>query len=111
MPFVSRDQSGRVTAVSDQPGAQATGQLPADHPDIQRFLQAVGPLKMRNQLATSDAEMARIAEDLIDVLIAKNVINFTDLPQQAQHKLLNRQSLRERLSALTDLVGTEDELI
>ena len=66
---------------------------------------------MRNQLATSDAEMARIAEDLIDVLIAKNVINFTDLPQQAQHKLLNRQSLRERLSALTDLVGTEEELI
>jgi hypothetical protein len=34
--------------------------------------------------------MARITEDLINVLIGKNIINFTDFPGQAQQKLIAR---------------------
>ena len=38
----------------------------------------------------------RVIEDVIDTLIARHVINITDLPDQAQAKLFARKSFRER---------------
>jgi hypothetical protein len=43
-----------------------------------------------------DAGFVRVIEDVIDTLIARNVINITDLPDQAQAKLFARKSFRER---------------
>lgn len=43
-----------------------------------------------------DADFVRVIEDVIDTLIARNVINITDLPDQAQAKLFARKSFRER---------------
>ena len=43
-----------------------------------------------------DADFVRVLEDVIDTLIARNVINITDLPEQAQAKLFARKSFRER---------------
>ena len=48
-------------------------------------------------LAETDTEVSRILEDLVELLIAKQVIRFTDLPQSAQEKLLSRRRARERL--------------
>ena len=45
-----------------------------------------------------DADFVRVIEDVIDTLIVKNVLNITDLPEQAQAKLLARKSFRERVS-------------
>jgi hypothetical protein len=55
--------------------------------------------------------MARISEDLIDVLIGKNIINFTDFPKPAQDKLMRRRQLRSNLSTLTSLVGDDDSIL
>lgn len=46
--------------------------------------------------ARLDADFVRVIEDVIDTLIARNVINITDLPEQAQAKLFARKSFRER---------------
>lgn len=62
------------------------------------------------QLDASDLEMARITEDLIDLLIGRNIINFTDFPGMAQRKLINRRALRSNMSALTNLVGDEENI-
>ena len=43
-------------------------------------------------------DFVRVIEDVIDTLIVKNVINITDLPEQAQAKLFARKSFRERVS-------------
>lgn len=51
----------------------------------------------RAELATTDAGMARIAEDLIGALIAKGVIAEDDLPQPARDKLARRSELRAEL--------------
>jgi hypothetical protein len=40
----------------------------------------------------------RVIEDIIDALIVKNIINITDLPEQAQAKLFARKSFRERIT-------------
>ncbi len=62
------------------------------------------------QLDASDLEMARITEDLIDLLIGRNIINFTDFPNMAQRKLINRRALRSNMSALTNLVSDEENI-
>jgi hypothetical protein len=46
--------------------------------------------------ARLDADFVRVIEDVIDTLIARNIINITDLPGEAQAKLFARKSFRER---------------
>jgi hypothetical protein len=48
-------------------------------------------------LSESDTAIARVLEDLIDILISRGVIQFTDLPEAAQGKLLNRRQTRAML--------------
>ncbi|PYF84295.1 MULTISPECIES: hypothetical protein [Marinomonas] len=45
-------------------------------------------------LASSDGEMMRILEDLVDLLTEKRLIQFTELPLAAQKKLLGRKWVR-----------------
>nr|WP_197284574.1 hypothetical protein [Piscinibacter sakaiensis] len=45
-----------------------------------------------------DADFVRVVEDLIDVLLAKNILNVTDLPAEAQTKLFARKGFREKVS-------------
>ena len=52
--------------------------------------------------------MARITEDLIDLLIGRNFTNFADFPNMAQAKLINRRVLQSNMSALTNLVSDEE---
>ncbi|MDJ0685854.1 MAG: tryptophan synthase subunit beta like protein [Alphaproteobacteria bacterium] len=111
MPYVARDETGRITGVSERPSGSASEFLPADSPEVQDYLRSAGPMAVRQRLTGSDLEMARITEDLIDVLIGRNVINFTDLPIEAQKKLVARQKLRKNLSVLSNLVSDEDSII
>lgn len=49
------------------------------------------------KLAETDAKMARVIEDIIDVLVAKKVIDYNDLAQEVQDKINERKLLREKL--------------
>ncbi len=51
-----------------------------------------------NALSQTDTSLVRVLEDLIDVLITRGVIQFTDLPEPAQAKLLERRETRASLS-------------
>ncbi len=67
------------------------------HPEVTDPAQALSP---------TDTGLARVLEDLIDVLISKGLIQFTDLPESAQRKLLERRSTRAILAhPLTLLPG------
>ena len=52
----------------------------------------------------SDIHLARVLEDLISLLVERNIIRFTDLPEQAQKRLNQRQSMRHQsqLSGILD---------
>ena len=63
-----------------------------------------------NPIAATDAGLARVTEDLINILIDKGVIQFTDLPAAAQTKLLERRLVREQMSSRLTLLD-DDELI
>ena len=49
------------------------------------------------ELSATDVAMARVVEDLLDVLDAKGVITAKDLPQAAQDKIETRKTLRSKL--------------
>lgn len=95
MPYARRNAQGQIESLHRS--ADGTVELLADdHPEVQAFVgNGIGEVRAFNQL---DAEFVRVIEDVIDTLIVKNVLNITDLPEQAQAKLFTRKSFRERVS-------------
>jgi hypothetical protein len=102
MPYVRRNLSGLIESLHRQP--QGSDEFLADDdPEVQAFVgNTGGPAPGGNrEFDRLDADFVRVLEDVIDTLIVKNVLNITDLPEQAQAKLLARKSFRERVSKST----------
>ena len=108
MYYVQRDAAGQLLRVEAAPYAEDTEILPADHGEIQAWFADDVVENSLRQLKQSDLDMIRVLEDLIDVLTTKGVISITDLPPDAQSKLLNRSSARKALGSLNNLIE-EDE--
>ena len=49
-----------------------------------------------NLFQNSDLEFIRVLDDVIDLLISKNLIMFTELPEVVQEKYTQRTQMRER---------------
>ena len=112
MPFVIRDQSGKISGVSDHADVGVSEEVPGDDPELRQFLIDQGmssPEAIRERLAASDMQMVRLVDDLIDLLMEKGVIKFTDLPQAAGEKYLHRQVARRHLQS--SLIVQEDDIL
>lgn len=109
MPFVTRDETGRITALYREQTPEAREYLPSGHPDVTAFAGQDSPPGERRDLLQSDLEMIRVYEDLIDILISKRIVVLTDFPTAAQEKLVRRKRLRSSLSALTEVLAPEDD--
>lgn len=96
MPYVSRTPEGKIAAIFDQPGPGAEEKMTLESQELLEFLSQDGLKEYAKRLLEeSDKSVIRVLEDLIGVLLAKNLITFTDLPAPAQEKLLSRQEARE----------------
>ncbi|MBK9219108.1 MAG: hypothetical protein IPO35_12745 [Uliginosibacterium sp.] len=104
MPYVRRTCEGDITALLAEPETGATEYLPATHPEVCAFLGHALP----HNFSGLDAEFIRVMEDLIDVLTDKNLLRITDLPPEAQRKLLARKDMRKRMKGALDLIGDDD---
>jgi len=100
LPFVRRDQDGRINAVSDTQAPSFDEAVEPGTPELTRFL---AQMTAQDDLANTDLAFVRVLEDLLDVLIDKNVLLFTELPEEAQKKIMARQALRKRDNALNIL--------
>jgi hypothetical protein len=98
MPYVSRAADGSITSLHREPAGNALELLPDDHPEIRAFVGLAPRDTDGAEFRDLDADFVRVIEDVIDTLIVKNVINITDLPEQAQAKLFARKSYRERMT-------------
>ena len=116
MPFVHKDAAGKILAVYTDPvdGGQ---EVAPDDPALKEFIQsnipgtpgAPGADGGGNEWMQSDLALARVIEDLIEVLIDKKLIMFTDFPEGAQKKLLSRRGLRKEFDLVEDLFGEGDD--
>jgi hypothetical protein len=112
MIYVQRDSEGRITALFNTPNEHASEAVPVNSAEVKEFLMQdeTGDEASREILSQMDLEMVRITEDLIELLISKNLIMFTDLPPAAQQKLLSRKKLRLSLSSDDQLLVDVEEL-
>ena len=110
MPFVRRNMHGQIDAIFDHPEPGAEEELLSDHPDVMAFLTSIDSQSAAQaaQWAKEDLALARVAEDLIDVLIEKGVIAFTDLPLPAQQKLIKRRGKRQEMDYVSTLFSMVD---
>ena len=118
MPYVERNESGTVVAVASTPDAGGGKKefLPLEHADVLQFLAALAAGKDGDgsslALIASDLRMIRVIEDVVDLLIQKNVIIFSDLPPAVQTKLLQKRGQRERLFGKGgDIIGTSEGIL
>ncbi|WP_028585983.1 hypothetical protein [Desulfogranum mediterraneum] len=99
MLFVERDEHGAIVAIRQ--GTAGADREPVSFLDdeVLSFLKESGELDALSQmLALSDNSLIRVLEDLVDLLISKKIILFTDLPQEAQEKIRERKRIRQHLS-------------
>lgn len=114
--YIKRDDEKNIVALSLEPAHGYVEYIPDNAPELLEFMNknipayqlANAELSQSKQLQHTDAELARVLEDLIELLSANGTMSFTDLPIAAQHKLLQRKKARKNLQSL-NLIGDEDE--
>ncbi|GAA3922471.1 hypothetical protein [Litoribacillus peritrichatus] len=112
MPYIERSDCGKIVALHSESHHDGAEYLPSTHHEVIAFLDAdCDQSEARQALKDSDAELARVAEDLIQVLVQKQVILFTDLPDAVQEKLVARQKLRSLLSTEDTSILSDDDMI
>jgi len=102
MLYVERDGEGKIIAIHNSPKPNADEEKSVMDEEVTEFLsKSVNVDSRKLLLSLSDMGIIRLLEDLIDLLIQKNIILFTDLPDQAQGKIRERKRLRETITSQT----------
>jgi len=108
VPFVHKDTDGKILAVYTEP-VEGAIEVAANDPDLAVFVQQNIPaINADQEWVQSDLGLARVLEDLIQALIDKKVIMFTDFPPGAQEKLRARRGLRREFSVVEELFGEQE---
>jgi len=109
MIYVERNEKGKIISLrrdTERPGMECKFSVDRE---ILDFLggteESHGQLQL---LAVTDAAMARIVEDLVELLARKNVIMLTELPEEAQQTLQLRVKTRRQVGRETIIV---DEIL
>lgn len=86
--------------------------MPVEHPEVLEFLtRSAGQAEGDNsamEMLLSDLKLIRVIEDVVDLLIAKRVIMFSELPAPVQQKILQKRGKREKMfGAGGDILGSD----
>lgn len=114
--YIKRDSDNNIIALSLTPDIEHAEHISDAAPELLAFMNKNIPayqlanleLSHSKKLQHSDAELARVLEDLIELLSANGTISFTDLPIAAQTKLLQRKNIRQNLHSLNLITDDDD---
>jgi hypothetical protein len=109
MAYVFKNPQGKIIAASAAESFSDGWEFVENH-DREYLAFLEDTLTESAPFRESDLQMARVVEDLISMLIDKNVIRFTDFPEAAQKRLNYRQNMRKR-TQLAKLVDDSDDII
>ena len=105
MPYIKRDEAGQIISVSLSQESDDQEFIEAENAQLAAFFEDARA--SADSLRESDSDLVRVLEDLIEMLTAKGIILFTELPESAQQKIMLRKRLRKDRSNSLDLLGDE----
>lgn len=112
MLYVQRNEQGKIIAISSSQEESVNEEIDAKSPEVVAFiLENSSDENSKEFLSHTDTDLIRILEDLIALLMDKNLISLTDLPDAAQKKLLNRRQAREHIQGHADQLLVDDSNI
>ena len=103
MAYVYRNNEGKIIASS--PAENFGDGWTFIEDDAKEYVEYLEHILIKNApFRESDLQLARVLEDLINILTERDVIRFTDVPPAAQKRLNDRQLMRKKtqLSTLID---------
>lgn len=110
MAYIQRNENGDIIAIFETATEATQEELPLDSPELLEYLtRSADSSEAKAALSTSDDSLIRVLEDLVNTLIEKNIILFSDLPMAAQEKLSNRQKVRGHMNSLQNLIEEDDQ--
>jgi len=119
MLYAKMDEYNNIIDVATEPSEEYKNLVSPQDENVMEILEhKLNIQDTQSMLKTSDSEMMRVLEDLVNLLTEKRIIHFTELPMAAQKKLLSRKWVRgihtgndDSLIGESDLPGNSDSLI
>ena len=110
MIYIENNAGGDIENIHFSP-APNLEEISLHDPKLKEFIETAPNSDeiIQNVLNRLDLDMVRIIEDVIDILIDKNIMLFTDLPDPVQNKILFKKNIRN-ISNKDSLIE-EEELI
>jgi hypothetical protein len=111
MFYAERDKDGHIIAIHKSKDSGAKDLTPVSEKELREFLASDhDPGSYEALLEEADKKMIRVLDDLIEVLVRKNVIMLTDLPEEARVKLGTRKDVRRRMQDVGPSLTVDDIL-
>lgn len=105
MPYVKRNSEGEIIAIALSRHSDYEEYLETTDSQLEEFSAAINsPI---DSLRDSDQGLIRVLDDLVELLTAKGVILFTELPESAQEKIILRKGLRQNRTHSLNLLGED----
>lgn len=105
--YIKRSSDGAISAVSQSATEEVREFIADDSDELQVYIQSLRPAQVAT-LEQTDLAMARVLEDVVNLLVDQGTIRFTDLPEAAQTKLLSRRELRGQRQGMNLLDDGDD---
>lgn len=111
MIYVKRDEKNQIIDICFDPKPDYV-KSSIFNEEVKNFIQKTDNQEtVKRIIYDLDLDMVRITEDIIDVLIKKEILLFTDFPEAVQNKLLFKRFLRQSLSQNGLSYSDDDESI
>ena len=111
MPYITRNKKGEIVELHNLPGNGEGNWIDPGSPEVLDFIKRIETTEQAKLALTStDYEMVRVVEDLIDMLMERQIFIFTELPEPVQAKLNVRKQLRKNMSSLENLINEDDTI-
>lgn len=109
MIYIRRNSDQQISEIDFSP-APHLEEISLFDPELKKFLENSEHSEelIKTVLDKLDSDMVRVIEDLVDILIDKELICFTDLPQPVQNKLLFKKNIRNTLNEDNSILSNDE---
>ena len=109
MIYIRRNSDNEIIEIDFSP-APHLEEIGLFDPELKKFLESSEHSEelIKTVLDKLDTDMVRVIEDLVDILIDKDLIRFTDLPKPVQNKLLFKKNIRNALNEETSISNNDE---